>query len=95
MPPTYSCPNCHVPCKDPRDTGLSSTPHSFGDIYLCGDCGCVSSFGLMQLVELTETEFVSLTLDEKKELQFAARQCLKSARNKGEFIRQTFLQSND
>lgn len=91
MNPSYSCPNCHVACTTPKDTNLTSLPFAIGDVYLCGDCGCVSTFGLFNLVELTETEFCSLTPDEAEDLQYAARMCLKSARRQGAFTRQIFL----
>lgn len=52
-----------------------------GSLYLCSTCACLSQFTRYGLRKLTPKQLDALTLDERKELDFAARNILARAQH--------------
>lgn len=79
-----TCPHCSTSTPQPEKTVGDSSSLATGDLFFCGNCA-----GLSVVVDpatarpITADEFLSLTEQERKDISFAARQCLLHARQRG------------
>lgn len=79
----YKCceEKCGMALLNPKPVDLVSPKPELGDILLCGMCGMINIVDLMGTRKITDDELLNLSVEERRDLDFAVRAIKKQGRN--------------